>query len=128
MTDHRFILLPFIKTAICWLGHQINIGCFVIVSLAILFFFIGLMTPKIKKNYTIGIRLPWTMHSEIVWDKTHRFGGRLFIALAILMAVISFLPGLYAFWILIGAMILFLAILIWYSYREWRIIERGRKF
>jgi len=48
-------------------------------GIAVLFFFLGSMMPKLKQNYTIGIRLPWTLHSEIVWDKTHQFGGKLFI-------------------------------------------------
>ncbi len=108
------------------LGYQVNVGRYVTLGIAVLFLFIGLMMPKIKKNYTIGIRLPWTLHSEAVWDKTHRFGGKLFIALAILMAIIAFLPGPRTFGILIGGIILMLVILVWYSYHEWRVIEKGK--
>jgi uncharacterized membrane protein len=110
------------------LGNQVNVGLAVMLGIAVLFLFIGLMMPKIKKNYTIGIRLPWTLHSEAVWDKTHQFGGKLFIALAILMVIIAFLPGPWAFGILIGGIILMLVVLIWYSYHEWRVIEGEKKF
>ena len=110
------------------LGYQVNVGRYVMLGIAVLFLFIGLMMPKIKKNYTIGIRLPWTLHSEAVWDKTHQFGGKVFVALAILMAIIAFLPGPWAFGILIGGIILMLAVLIWYSYHEWRVIEKRNNF
>ncbi len=110
------------------LGHALDIGRFILPGVAIVFFFLGLMMPKIKKNYTIGIRLPWTLHSEIVWDKTHQLGGKLFIVLAVAIALGSFLPVPYPFWVLLGGIFLMLAILIWYSYHEWRVVERGRKF
>jgi len=123
-----FMASLYILTIYAGLGHQVDVGRYVILGIAVLFFFIGLMMPKIKKNYTIGIRLPWTLHSEAVWDRTHQFGGKLFIALAILMAIISFFPGPWAFGILIGAIILLLVVLVWYSYHEWRVIERDRKY
>ncbi|MDR1538514.1 MAG: SdpI family protein [Clostridiales bacterium] len=36
--------------------------------------------PKSRQNYTIGIRLPWTLHDFDNWNKTHRLAGRLWIA------------------------------------------------
>ena len=113
----------FLMTLYAGLGYEINVGRYVMWGIAFLFFFIGLMTPQIKKNYTIGIRLPWTLHSEIVWDKTHKFGGRLFIALSVLILLAIFLSGVYAFTILIGGIFLMLVILIAYSYMEYRRIE-----
>lgn len=112
--------------SILWCG--VNIKLAVMLGIAVLFLFIGLMLPKVKKNYTIGIRLPWTLHSEAVWDKTHQFGGKVFIGLAVLTAIAGFFPVPYAFWTLIGEIILMLVVLIWYSYHEWRVIEKGRKF
>ncbi len=114
----------YFSTIYAGLGHQINISRFIVPGVAVLFFFTGLMLPKIKKNYTIGIRLPWTLHSEVVWDKTHKLGGKLFIALAVLMAVVAFLPGPWAFGILIGGIAVMLVILVWYSYNEWRKVEK----
>ncbi len=123
-----FMGVLYFLTIYAGLGHQIDIGRYVMIGIAVLFFFLGLTMPKIKKNYTIGIRLPWTLHSEVVWDKTHQFGGKLFIGLAVVMAMVSFFPGPWAFGILIGAMVVMLAALIWYSYHEWRVLEKGRKF
>jgi len=120
-----FGLLHFL-TLYAALGHQINIGRFVILGIAVLFFFIGLFLPKIKRNYTIGIRLPWTIHSETVWDKTHKFGGKVFISLALLMALSSFFSGKIAFVILMAGIILLLFSLAIYSYWEFRKIEKGK--
>ncbi|OGZ40051.1 MAG: hypothetical protein A3B04_03540 [Candidatus Portnoybacteria bacterium RIFCSPLOWO2_02_FULL_39_11] len=118
-----FMSSLFLMTLYAGLGYEINVGRYVMWGIAFLFFFIGLMLPEIKKNYTIGIRLPWTLHSEIVWDKTHKFGGRLFIFLSILILLASFLPGAYAFYILIAGIFLLLAILMGYSYWQFRKLE-----
>jgi uncharacterized membrane protein len=114
----------YLITIFTGLGHQINVGQWVMIGIAALFFFLGLMMPKIKKNYTIGIRLPWTLHSEIVWDKTHKFGGGVFMVLAVLIFIISFFPGFWAFTILIIGILLMLAVLMVYSYWQWRLLER----
>lgn len=106
------------------LGRPVNMQMLVMLGIAALFLFIGLALPKIKKNYTIGIRLPWTLHSEVVWDKTHKFGGQVFIGLAALMAVLAFIKGVYAFVILIGAIFLTLAALMVYSYLEYRKLSK----
>jgi uncharacterized membrane protein len=89
-------------------------------GIAVLFALIGVALPKMRKNYMIGIRLPWTLHSEVVWRKTHEFGGKLFLALALVAAIAAFLPGAWAFWLLLGGIIMLLIILVWYSYREYK--------
>jgi len=105
------------------LGHPVNVQMFVLWGMAILFFFLGLMMPRIKKNYTVGIRLPWTLHSEEVWNKTHKFGGKLFIALAVLVAIVSFFPGGWAFGLMLGGILAMLAALMIYSYLAFRKIK-----
>jgi len=47
---------------------------------------------KIKMNWFVGIKTPWTLSSEENWNKTHRFGGKMFILAGILMMVQNFLP------------------------------------
>ena len=50
---------------------------------------IGNYLPKARRNHFIGIRTPWTLADERVWDKTHRLAGPLLMAggLAIVGAV-----------------------------------------
>lgn len=74
------------------LGYNINIGTFVIALLGVLFIFIGNYLPKCKQNYTIGIRIPWTLNDEENWNKTHRLGGKVWTVCGILMIPIAFIP------------------------------------
>jgi len=66
-------------------------------AMGLLFIFVGLMIGKAKRNYFIGIRTPWTLSSDKVWDETHRVGGKLFIASGVLALLGAFFPD-YAIW------------------------------
>jgi uncharacterized membrane protein len=66
-------------------------------ALGLLFIFVGVMVGKAKRNYFIGIRTPWTLSSDKVWDETHRVGGKLFIASGVLTLLGAFFPD-YASW------------------------------
>ena len=67
------------------LGNELNINYFTIPAISLLFMVIGIFLPKIKKNYFVGIRTPWTIHSDEVWNKTHQFGGKFFILAGIII-------------------------------------------
>jgi len=62
-----------------------------------LFIGLGFLIERVKQNWTIGIRNPWTLSNEVVWDKTHKLGGRVFkivgviACLGIVFPTISFL-------------------------------------
>jgi uncharacterized membrane protein len=43
-----------------------------------LFYYLGILSENVTRNWFIGIRTPWTMSNEKVWDKTHKLGGKLF--------------------------------------------------
>jgi len=59
--------------------------------LGLLFMIIGSYMPKIRHNYTIGIKVPWTLHDEDNWNCTHRFAGRLWMlgGAALIISVMS---------------------------------------
>ena len=62
------------------------------ITVGIFFILIGNYMPKMKQTYTMGIKTPWTLDNEIVWNKTHRLGGKCFMIMGVLMIVISFIP------------------------------------
>ncbi|MCX6067530.1 MAG: SdpI family protein [Chloroflexi bacterium] len=66
-------------------------------ALGLLFVFAGTMIGKAKRNYFIGIRTPWTLSSDKVWDETHRVGGKLFIASGLLALLGALFPN-FAIW------------------------------
>ena len=78
------------------------------------------MLPRARSNFFIGIRTPWTLSSDEVWQKTHRLAGGLFVVTGLLvmsLAVIRDRPAIYAVIIAAG---FFALIPIPYSYFAWR--------
>jgi uncharacterized membrane protein len=58
---------------------SLHTGRAVIGGIGVLFAVLGYAFRSMKKNYFIGIRTPWTLASDRVWDETHRFGATLWI-------------------------------------------------
>jgi uncharacterized membrane protein len=54
---------------------------------------LGNFLGKIRRNFWLGIRTPWTLSSDIVWERTHRLGGWLFVASGLLGLPCSFWPS-----------------------------------
>lgn len=69
----------------------------IIVFMGILFAVIGNYLPKCKQNYTVGIKVPWTLADEEIWNKTHRFAGFLWIIGGILILATAFLQSFVIF-------------------------------
>lgn len=59
--------------------------------LGVMFIMIGAYLPKVKPNYMMGIRTPWTLASEEVWTKTHKESGKWFIASGVMFFIGLFL-------------------------------------
>jgi uncharacterized membrane protein len=90
----------------------------------LLFIAVGMVIRKAKRNYFIGIRTPWTLSNDIVWEKTHDIGGQLFIASGVLTLVCVFFPSAAIFVLLVTALgSSFIATV--YSYLEYRKIEKS---
>jgi len=71
---------------ILWnLGIKISPNAIIPVGLGLLFFYIGILCENTKSNWFIGIRTPWTLSNETVWDKTHKIGGKLFRIVGIII-------------------------------------------
>jgi uncharacterized membrane protein len=85
-----------------------------------LFVLIGALMPRMRPSWFMGIRTPWTLSSDDVWVRTHRLGGKLFVAAGAVVAVSGLLPGN---WWIIGAIALaaVLALVpVVYSWWLWR--------
>ncbi|MCK9351864.1 MAG: SdpI family protein [Candidatus Paceibacterota bacterium] len=59
-------------------GYRFDMGKMIIPAIAILWFMLGAALPKMKQNWFMGIRTPWTLENERVWDETHKLAGKLF--------------------------------------------------
>ncbi len=106
------------------LGHTgIRMSVATIPAMGLLFILIGLMIRKAKRNYFIGIRTPWTLANDVVWEKTHRLGSKLFIAAGILTLLALFFPDK-AFVILMVSILGASLIAVVYSYLVFRQEEK----
>jgi len=121
-----FIILLFLflfylyVVTIAWnLGRRFVMIRFLAPGFALLFFFCGVLLERTKRNWFVGIRTPWTLSSDRVWDRTHRLGGRLFkIAGVLCLGGIAF-PG-HALYFVLVPVLFAAACAAAYSYREYQ--------
>ena len=85
-------------------------------AMGLLFIFLGFMLRQAKRNFFIGIRTPWTLSSDTVWDKTHQLGAILFMASGVLAFLGGIFGGMTAFWFLFVPLIGSTVFLLVYSY------------
>jgi len=88
-------------------------------AMGILFYYIGILIENAKRNWFIGIRTPWTLSSEKVWEKTHKIGGKLFKIAGVIAFIGVFFQRYVLFFILVP-IILVAAYTIVYSYFEYQ--------
>ncbi|MCE9647315.1 MAG: SdpI family protein [Chloroflexi bacterium] len=80
------------------LGYQnYKISAILLPFMGFLFIAIGYLLEKAKRNFFIGIRTPWTLSSDSVWDKTHQVGSTLFMISGVLALIGGLLGGMSAF-------------------------------
>lgn len=86
---------------------KISVAKVVMILTGLLFIFIGNILPKIKNNFYMGIKTPWTLSNADVWNKTNRLGGKLMFLLGVVVALSAFLvTEQTAFWILMSGLIM----------------------
>ena len=113
-----FLLYVFLLTIFWSRGVRFDMGQVLSPAFAILFYYCGILIENAKRNWFIGIRTPWTISNEIVWDRTHELGGKLF-KLAGIIAVFGVFRY-YSFYLVLVPIILFAAYLFVYSYLEFQ--------
>ena len=124
-------ILPVISLVVCGLtyavalGNDINIGMAVRILLGILFVIIGNYMPKCRQNHTIGIKVPWTLHDEENWNKTHRFAGRFWVFGGLLLLATIFVPLDNFVYVLLPLILLMAFAPIIYSYVYYRKQFKG---
>ncbi|MBW2988480.1 hypothetical protein DRJ48_04290 [Candidatus Woesearchaeota archaeon] len=98
------------------LGFGMDLSKIILPGIAIIIYLAGVLTEKSKRNYFIGIRTPWTLSSDKVWDKTNTLGGRLFRIAALFILASTVLPGKWAFILTIALVLGVACFTIFYSY------------
>ncbi|WP_243387912.1 SdpI family protein [Bacillus kexueae] len=102
------------------LGYNIDISFVVPLVIGLLFIVIGNYMPKMKHNYFVGIRTPWTLASERVWYKTHRLGGKVFVFMGVVAIFSLWTEGTWRFIVFISVTLASTLFLIIQSYRYYK--------
>ncbi|MFA6489554.1 MAG: SdpI family protein [Candidatus Micrarchaeia archaeon] len=107
-------------------GFQFNLTQFMAPAFAVLFYYAGAMMEKAKQNWFVGVKPPWTLSSERVWDKTHAIAGKMFKAAGIIALLGLAMPeiGLIASIAVLIAAAIFSVV---YSYLEYQKEAKGKK-
>lgn len=107
------------------LGLDIPIVRLIHVAIGILFIVLGNLLPRVRPNWMVGIRTPWTLSSDRVWERTHRVGGYLMMGVGVLLVLAApFAPAAATFVLIVGGLVVASLGSIVYSYIAWRQ-ERG---
>lgn len=102
------------------LGYAVPTGLVIPVAVGVLLIVLGNYMGKIRWNYFVGFKLPWTLANETVWNKTHRFGGKLFMIGGLLTVAGVFLPPAIRFGMLTVICILIVGGTVVYSWTMYR--------
>jgi uncharacterized membrane protein len=89
------------------------------IGVGMLLYAAGVMIKNSKRNWFAGIRTPWTLSSENVWDKTHQLGSYLFKAVGVLIGFSIFIPR-FSIGLILFSSIGISLILVIYSYIAYR--------
>jgi uncharacterized membrane protein len=101
------------------LGHKISPNAVMPVGVGLLLYYAGVLTENAKRNWFIGIRTPWTLSNDVVWEKTHRIGGRMFKACGLIALAGVFIQEHVVYLILVPVLAT-AAYTTVYSYLEYR--------
>lgn len=104
------------------LGYDFDVTALLLVGVAGLFYAVGVVLTHTERNWFMGIRTPWTLESEEVWQRTHRLGGHLF-KLGALVALVGLAFGEYAIYFLVVPAALIAVVTAGYSYVLYRRLE-----
>jgi uncharacterized membrane protein len=105
---------------IAWnLGLRFNLLQFLTPAFAFLFYYCGILVENTKRNWFVGIRTPWTLSNEKVWNKTHKIGGKLFKIAGIIALLGIFFVDYAIFFIIIPVLGVAIYSII-YSYKEYQ--------
>lgn len=98
----------YVQTGICFI-----IGLFILIM--------GNYLPKVPQNFFLGIRTPWTIKNEVVWKKTHKVAGYLFIIFGLIIIAAGFMAET-GFIVIMSFCVLTVIVLCVYSYLEYKKI------
>ena len=103
--------------------RSFDLGRAFFAGIFLFFAMMGNVMGKVRKNFFIGIRVPWTLASDRVWNDTHRLGAWVMIAAGVTGFVLSVLGA--SFWVSFALLMGSMLIPIVYSFMHYKALERA---
>ncbi len=101
-------------------GHRVEVSTLIPLLIGGLFVSLGSVMGKVRPNWFVGIRTPWTLSSKLSWVRTHRLAGWVFTTFGLCLMLSGLLRAKAAF---VVTLALFAVGMVWtlvYSYLTWR--------
>ena len=108
-------------------GYDISMNTVLFLFLGGLWIIFGNYMGRIRQNYTLGVRTPWTIASKEVWNKTHRLTGPLWVLCGLVMVICGFIGGASLPYFLFICLGLSIAVPVIYSYLIFKKLEQEGK-
>jgi uncharacterized membrane protein len=102
------------------LGYHVNMNTVIGLAMGLLFILLGNVMGKIRPNWFVGVRTPWTLSSKLSWTKTHRLAGWLFIVMGLLAVVWAISQSVWMFGLMIAVDLACGIAMVVYSYLVYR--------
>ena len=122
-----FLFVLFLMTNLSGLGYKINVSLYLPILIGALFVVIGIFMGKIKPNWFMGIRTPWTLSSEKVWEETHKLSSKVFAVSGLLMAATVLFESTGKIILFVLSIAIIVLVLPIYSYLMFRKEKGGKK-
>ncbi|MCK9393356.1 MAG: SdpI family protein [Candidatus Paceibacterota bacterium] len=114
-----FMFYVFSLTIVWNLGYYFNMTLGILPGFFVLFYSLGSLITKTKRNYTIGVRTPWALESDKIWERTSKISGKFFKIFGLSCLIFMLFPKytflLFFVFLIIGIIYIFL-----YSYLEYK--------
>jgi uncharacterized membrane protein len=115
-----FLTAIYAVSVLVSLGYHVDMNTVIGLAIGVLFIVLGNVMGKIRPNWFVGVRTPWTLSSKLSWTKTHRLGGWLFIVMGLLAVAWAILQNAWMLGVMITVDIACGISLVVYSYLVYR--------
>ncbi len=102
------------------LGWPIAVGRVVPIAIGGLFLLLGRLLPRFRSNFFFGIRTPWTLSSDAVWQRTHRAGGVVMVLIGASLVLAGAVGTERWLYVALGGGVAMMSVVLVYSYALWR--------
>ena len=103
------------------LGDTLPMTGIVGIGIGLLFIVMGNVLATVRSNFLFGVRTPWTLSSDLAWDRTQRLVGRLFVLAGLTLVALTLTGNVE---LIVAVMVAWIVVILvaafWYSYRVWK--------